>query len=118
MIWAGEIVTDGSCLYEAVDVVFLRLLHLVEEAEACCGDFLEVVEDDVQSELFTADAVLLAAVGFDLYADEELHLFVKTQLRHILTLADIFPLPTRIDQILIRSRPRVHRWQNSVVQAG
>ena len=50
------------------------------EAEPRSTHRLKVIEDDVQGELFAANAVLLTAIRVNFDAHEVLHLFVEAEL--------------------------------------
>ena len=70
-------IADLTSFNEVSDEVIVFDCGGVLESESGCGDFAFAVEDDVLDVLFSADAVELAAVGFDADFDEHGHGVVK-----------------------------------------
>lgn len=71
-------IADLTSFNEISDEVVVFDCGGVLESESGCGDFAFAVKDDVLNVLFSADAVELAAVGFDADFDEHGHGVVES----------------------------------------
>ena len=76
----------------------------------------QIVEDDIEGELFTTDSIALAAFTVDLYIDEHLHLGVEVQDSGLLRSTGICPDSLVIDKVLVGAGPRVDWGEHRVIK--